>query len=63
MPRIQITPTVRIALVFLRVYLIVLLLLILLKFILLFTHGSSDKSKEASEKPSTSLFYPGSRRG
>ena len=63
MPRIEITPTVRIALVFLRVYLIVLLFLILFKFILLFTHGSSDKSKEAPAKPSTGLFCPGSRRG
>jgi hypothetical protein len=55
MPRIQITRTVRIALVFLRVYLIALLVLILVKFILLFTSGSSDKAKDPPVKPSTGI--------
>lgn len=53
MPRIQLTPTVRVALIFLRIYLIVLLLLILFKFILLFTHGSSDNQKGPHERPPT----------
>ena len=60
MPRIQITRSVKIALISLRVYLIVLLLLIIFKFILLFTHGSG-KQKESPVKPSTSLTVHDSR--
>jgi hypothetical protein len=41
MPRIHMTRTVKVALYFLRVYLIVLLGLILVKFVLLFSGKSS----------------------
>jgi hypothetical protein len=37
MPRVQMTPTVRFALYFLRVYLVILLLLLVVRFLRIFT--------------------------
>ena len=48
MPRIEMTPTVRFALFFLRIYLIVLLGLIGLKFVRTFTHPSSRPEAPAA---------------
>jgi len=56
MPRIEMTPTVRFALFFLRIYLIVLLGLIGLKFVRTFTNSSPrpqpPPSVERTEQPS-----------
>ncbi len=49
MPRIEMTPTVRFALFFLRVYLIVLLALITLKFVR--TFSGSSPSPQSSPPP------------
>ena len=40
MPRIKMTPMVKVALYFLRAYLILLLTLIVVKFVRIFTRGS-----------------------
>lgn len=56
MPRIEMTPTVRFALFFLRIYLIVLLGLIGLKFVRTFTNSSPrpepPPSVQRTERPS-----------
>jgi len=57
MPRIEITPTVRVALIFLRVYLIALLILIVVKFVLLFSHDSSQKPKEPRDEKAPASYY------
>jgi hypothetical protein len=44
MPRIHLTRTVKIALYFLRIYLILLLGLIILKFVLMFTGGKKNEA-------------------
>lgn len=49
MPRIEMTPTVRFVLVFLRVYLLVLLVLITVKFVR--TFSGSSPSPQSSPPP------------
>jgi hypothetical protein len=56
MPRIHMTRTARIALYFLRIYLILLLGLILVKFVLLFSKPSSNSPPISSGVPSPGLF-------
>ena len=55
MPRIHMTRSARIALYFLRIYLILLLGLIIVRFILLFAKPSSNSRPTSSAIRSTSL--------
>ncbi len=54
MPRIQMTRSVKVALFFLRVYLIVLLALILIKFVGMFSKGNSSKGMPSNPPAATS---------
>ncbi len=56
MPRIQITPTVKVALYFLRAYLIILLLLILIAFI---RKSQANSSTRPAAPPTASPRAPG----
>ncbi|MFI5250900.1 MAG: hypothetical protein ACHQQQ_00590 [Bacteroidota bacterium] len=57
MPRIQMTRPVKIALFFLRIYLIALLLLILVKFVLLFSKPAPAKTSTPQQQTSSDSLH------